>query len=246
MLARGAMDSTWVESSYSARRDEPPVSMTRYAPSKFEFKVTVLPHEEAAVRAELEHQEAAFRKREVYFYDTPDLALKRRHIFLRARTTQGKEPDATVKLRPGTPVPAWHAARYEIDVIGDNEVGSLKLDRPKGEVDAADIDSRPRKLFNGAQEDLIPHVWPDLKVLGPIHAHVWTLKFDTVPLELDVEEWTVSGGPHFLELSFKADPADKVAARNGFRALLERLDIGPNGRDDPKTEIVLKHFAERL
>jgi hypothetical protein len=223
------------------------MSMSQAEPSKYEFKVTVFPHEEPAVRTELERQEATFRKREVYFYDTPDLALKQQRLFLRARTTQGKEPDSTVKLRPATSIPvAWSGARYEVDVVGAREVPSLKLDRDKGEIDDADIDRRPRKLFDRAQESLIPDVWDDLKVLGPIHAHVWTLRFDTAPLALDVEEWTVCGGPHFVELSFKADPAGKDAARQGFHALLDRLSIGRDGRDDPKTELVLKHFAAKL
>ncbi len=219
-------------------------------PSKFEFKVTVLPHEEPAVRAELERQGSEMRTREVYFYDTPALALKESDLFLRARTTEGEEPDSTVKLRPlpksGVPVD-WDDAdyRYEVDVVGAKEVPSLKLDRPDGEIDEADIE-KPRKLFDGGQEALVPDVWDDIEVLGPIHAHLWELEYDTVPTKLSVEEWTLSGGPHFIELSFKAKPEDKDAAREGFHALLDRLGIDRDGRSDPKTEIVLDFFASRL
>src|SRR4051794_30928356 len=83
MHRRRAMDSTLVECSYFGRRRKPPTGM-------IEFKVTVHPHEEPAVRAELEAKAAAFVKREVYFYDTKDTALADQDLFLRGRATGGK------------------------------------------------------------------------------------------------------------------------------------------------------------
>jgi hypothetical protein len=242
---RGAMDSTGIESWYLGEAHAALTGMSDHEPKKLEFKVTVFPEEEPAVRKELERQGAALRQREVYFYDTPELALKAKRLFLRARTTEGEDPDSTVKLRPfeGGGYPAkWDQAgkdvRYEIDVVGAKKVGSLKLD---GEIDAGDL-KEPSKLFKGAQEDLVSESWDDIEPLGPVHAHLWELTYDTVPKKVGVEEWTLSGGPHFIELSFKADPEDEDEARQGFHALLDRLGIGHDGRP-AKTEIVLAYFA---
>jgi hypothetical protein len=244
MHRRRAMDSTLVECSYFGGRREPPTGM-------IEFKVTVHPHEEPAVRAELEAKAAAFVKREVYFYDTKDTALADQDLFLRGRATGGKAPDSTVKLRPvpksGIPA-AWKGTGYrdEVDMVGNTPISSLKLDRPKGEIDESDLDTAPRKLFDKAQEGVVPDLWGDIKVLGPIHAHVWELEYGTVPKKLSVEEWTVSGGPHFIELSFKVEAADEDAAREGFHALLDRLGIGHDGDPAPKTKRVIEFLADRL
>jgi hypothetical protein len=222
--------------------------MSHHEPKKIEFKVTVFPEEEPAVRKELERQGATLRQREVYFYDTPGLALKAKSVFLRARTTEDEDPDSTVKLRPfdgGDYPPKWEQAgedvRYEIDIVGAKKVGSLKLD---GDIDANDLKD-PKKLFDDIQETLVPEPWDEIRPLGPVHAHLWELEYDTVPKKLSVEEWTLSGGPHFIELSFKADPEDEDEARQGFHALLDSLGIGHDGRPS-KTEIVLQHFADQV
>src|SRR3954452_24914291 len=41
--------------------------------------------------------------RQVYFFDTPDLALYRAGVVVRARRTQGGKGDTVVKLRPVEP-----------------------------------------------------------------------------------------------------------------------------------------------
>jgi hypothetical protein len=241
------MDSISIECWYLRPRREPLMGMTQ--PEKYEFKVTVLPEEEHLVRAELKQQGAEMRMREVYFYDTPGLELKDLHLFLRARTTEGDEPDSTVKLRPGVPAD-WDGAddaRHEADVIGDAEISSLKLDRAKGKIDKGDVGGGAKALFDEAQDKLVPRDLDKLEALGPVHAHLWELEYDELPKKkLSVEEWTVSGGPHFIELSFKAKPDEKAAAKHAFHALLERLGINPKGDPDPKTTRVLKHFADKL
>ena len=41
--------------------------------------------------------------RQVFFFDTPDLALNRAGVVARARRVQGREHDSVVKLRPVVP-----------------------------------------------------------------------------------------------------------------------------------------------
>ena len=41
--------------------------------------------------------------RQVYFFDTPDLALNKAGVVIRARRIQGRKHDSVVKLRPVVP-----------------------------------------------------------------------------------------------------------------------------------------------
>src|SRR3954470_17593081 len=107
---------------------------------KLEFKFTTDPDDEGRVLAFL--LDHPVQQREVYFYDTPGLALSKRHLILRGRVTEG-EAETTVKLRPAErdAAIAAHAAndkvRLELDVVGDEVVWSAKLDRD--EIDPAAI-----------------------------------------------------------------------------------------------------------
>jgi hypothetical protein len=237
------------------------VSAIDPAIQKLEFKVTVLPPEEPKVQAELRSAGVDPARRKVYFYDTPELALFGQDLALRARVTDADDDDSTVKLRP-LPLPdipaRWSATdgvRIELDVVGQRQVPSAKLD---GEPDRGDIEQvehravKLSKLFTKAQEALVADALPsgtslnDLAVLGPVHARKWDLPPETFPHKLSVEEWSLPDATHFLELSFKVTPDEAESARQAFHSLLDRLEIGHDGDPDPKTPRVLKFFAERL
>src|SRR4249919_87666 len=68
-----------------------------------ELKLTVpdIDHQSAAAALGLDALEAEIRQ--VFFFDTPDLALDRLGIVVRARRSQRKGADSTVKLRPVVP-----------------------------------------------------------------------------------------------------------------------------------------------
>jgi uncharacterized protein YjbK len=228
---------------------------------KLEFKVTVLPEEEASVQAELRDAGVSPVRRKVYFYDTPELALFAKDLVLRARVTDGDEDDSTVKLRP-LPLPdipgRWRTTekvRIEVDVVGNRQVPSAKLDGnpDRGEIEQVEHgDLALGKLFSKPQEALIEDGLPSgaaldaLAVLGPVDARKWELPAATFPYGLAVEEWSLPDGTHFVELSFKVEPAEAQSAQQAFHALLERLIIGPEGDPDPKTPKVLRFFAARL
>jgi hypothetical protein len=228
---------------------------------KLEFKVTVLPAEEPKVQAELRRAGVTPARRKVYFYDTPKLALFAKGLVLRGRVTDGDDDDSTVKLRP-LPLPniparwvATDGVRIELDVVGQRQVPSAKLD---GEPARGEIEQVERgalelsKLFTKAQEALVADELPSgtslnhLAVLGPVDARKWDLPPETFPHELSVEEWSLPDGTHFIELSFKVVPDEAQDAERAFHALLDRLTIGHDGDPDPKTPRVLRFFAERL
>ena len=184
-----------------------------------------------------------------------------RDLVLRARVTDGDDDDSTVKLRP-LPLPdipaRWSATdgvRIELDVVGDRQVPSAKLD---GEPDRGEIEQVERgelklsKLFTEAQEACVADALPsgtalnDLAVLGPVAARKWELPPETFPHKLSVEEWSLPDGTHFVELSFKVAPDEAEAAERAFHSLLDRMEIGHDGDPEPKTPRVLRFFAERL
>ena len=219
-----------------------------------ELKVTVLPEDEPDVVALLKKAKAKPAHRKVYFYDTPGLALCRKDLFLRARITENKEDDSTVKLRPlPETLPAgWTAngdARFEVDVVGDKQVPSAKLDHEPKLGRVAQVEQRtlkPGKLFNKAQEALVETEVPlkDVVMLGPIAARKWVLPAGPFPYELSVEEWQLDD-LRFLELSFKVDPNEGEYAKRAFRAFLRSKAIDPAGDPRPKTARVLKKLAQR-
>jgi hypothetical protein len=229
---------------------------------KVEFKITVLSGEEAEVQALLQKEGGQPQRRKVYFYDTKDLALYGKDLVLRARVTQGDDDDSTVKLRPvdlADDEASWRqidGIRIELDVVGDKQVPSAKLDGEpdRGEVEAVEAKQRPvGSVFSGKQEQLIADYGPDgislnkLEVLGPVDARKWDLDDpDGFPHTLSVEEWSLPDATRFIELSFKVPADEATDAQAAFRALLIGLEVDVAGDQTPKTPHVLKYFADRL
>lgn len=227
---------------------------------KVEFKLTVLAADEGKVQALLQKDGVQPQRRKVYFYDTKDLALHGKDLVLRARVTQGDDDDSTVKLRPvdlADGEASWRqidGIRIELDVVGDKQVPSAKLD---GEPDRGEIEkveakqSRVGSLFSGQQEQLIADFAPDgislheLEVLGPVDARKWDLDSpEGFPHKLNVEEWSLSEATRFIELSFKVSADEANDAQTAFRALLAGLEVDVAGDQAPKTARVLKFFAD--
>jgi hypothetical protein len=184
---------------------------------KVEFKLTVLAAEEHTVQALLEKDGGQPQRRKVYFYDTKDLALYGKDLVLRARVTQGDDDDSTVKLRPvdlADDQASWRQVdgiRIELDVVGDKQIRSAKLDGEpdRGEIEEVEAKQRPvASLFSGKQEQLIADCAPDgismpaLELLGPVDARKWDLDHpEGFPHTLSVEEWSLPDATHFIELS---------------------------------------------
>jgi hypothetical protein len=229
---------------------------------RVEFKLTLLPPDEAKVPALLRSAGRLPQRRKVYFYDTADLRLFGSDLILRARVTQGEDDDSTVKLRPVDPDDArapWRridAIRVELDVVGDKRVCSAKLEGAPDDGEIEDVDARRRRvgaLFTRAQEELVAAYAPDgtalrdLEVLGPVDARKWELDdLDGFPYTLVIEEWSLPDASRFIEFSFKVDPGEADAAHAAFLALLKRIDVDVEGDQTAKTPRVLEYFAERL
>src|SRR5215216_7845896 len=108
-----------------------------------ELKLTVPEADQRSTVAALGMDPLDAQIRQVYFFDTPDLALNRRGLVVRARRIQGrKQHDSVVKLRPVVPAELPSDLRrspnlvVEVDAMPRGYVCSATM---KGRVGPADV-----------------------------------------------------------------------------------------------------------
>jgi hypothetical protein len=200
--------------------------------------------------------------RQVFFFDTPDLALDKAGLVVRARRVQDRGDDTVVKLRPVVPHELPESLRsspsfgVEVDAMPGGFVcsGSLKAALGKGDaVKAAVAGERPvRKLFTKEQRAMFAEHAPagvafsDLAVLGPIP--VMKLKMSPKPLgrKLVAELWLYPDGARILELSTKCAPADALRVALETRAFLSERGIDLSGKQQTKTRTALNFFSREI
>jgi hypothetical protein len=223
-----------------------------------ELKLTVSePHQRSAVVAlALDPLEAELRQ--VYFFDTPDLALDQQGLVVRARRSQGKGDDSVVKLRPVVPAELPKSVRrsktfsVEVDASPEGYVcsGSLKGVPGRGDVwDVAAGKKRIRKLFSKEQRALFEAHAPeglgldDLSILGPI----LVLKLKRMPKgfgrPLVAEVWAYPDGSRILELSTKCEPHQAFDVAAEARAYLGERGVELHDPQETKTRTALEYFA---
>jgi hypothetical protein len=199
--------------------------------------------------------------RQVYFFDTPDLALSQCGIVVRARRVQGKGDDSVVKLRPIVPEALSPELRHspnfgvEVDAMPGGFVcsGSMKhvLD-PNAVKDAAVGKLPVHRLFSKEQRSLYTTHAPDgleldsLSVLGPIL--VLKVKFAPEGYErvLVAELWLYPDNSMILELSTKCLPTEAFQIAAELRVFLTQRDIDLSGEQETKTKKALEFFSARL
>jgi hypothetical protein len=259
----------------SAATDEPGVStspgfsndqlvqllQTLEGADSVELKLTVPePHQRSTMTAlALDPLEAQIRQ--VFFFDTPELALDAHGVVARARRIQGKGGDSIIKLRPVTPseLPAdlrnSAAFRVEVDALPGGFVcsGTLKGTPDQGDVLRAASGKLPlRKLFSKEQRNLFAAHAPkgveldDLTVLGPI----FVLKLRFVPPDLDrrlvAEMWIYPDGSRILELSTRCTTKESFQVAAETRAYLAAHGVDLSGEQETKTRKALEYFAREL
>jgi hypothetical protein len=223
-----------------------------------ELKLTVADDDRQSAAAALGVDPLNARIRQVYFFDTPDLALDRAGVVVRARRTQGASDDTVVKLRPVVPgdLPAELRARkdfvVEVDAMPGKYVcsASFKGQAKPGAVQETVSEGRPlRKLFSKPQRAFFAEHAPegvaldDLSVLGPVIA----LKLKLLPPGLDrklaVELWLYPDGSRIAELSTKCAPADWLETTTQSRELMKAAGVSLSGEQATKTRVALEYFA---
>jgi hypothetical protein len=199
--------------------------------------------------------------RQVFFFDTPDLALNGAGVVVRARRVQRKGDDSVVKLRPVVPIELPAKLRrspsfgVEVDAMPGGFVcsGSLKRILETGQVKAAVAGGVPlRKLFSKEQRAFFAAHAPehvaldDLAILGPIF--VLKLKFSPPGLarKLVAEMWLYPDDSRILELSTKCLPAEAFQTAAETRAFLAQRGVDLSGEQQTKTRRALEFFSARL
>jgi hypothetical protein len=199
--------------------------------------------------------------RQVFFFDTPDLALYKHGVVPRARRIQGKAHDSVVKLRPIVPDELPPDVRQspgmvvEVDAMPGGYVCSAALKGklgPSHVLDAVAGDRPLRKLFSKEQRAFFAEHAPagieldDLSVLGPVF--VLKLKFAPVGYagKVAAEMWLYPDGSRILELSTRCAPSEMFQVAVESRAYLAERGLNLSGEQQTKTKTALEFFAGQL
>jgi hypothetical protein len=226
-----------------------------------ELKLTVPDEDRRSTVVALDMDPLDAYMRQVFFFDTPDLALDRAGLVTRARRSQGRPDDSVVKLRPVDPghlhddVRASDFFGVEVDAMPGGYVcsGSFKGELKAGHVKAAVAGERPlRKLFSNEQRAFWAEHAPagldldDLQVLGPVTVLKLKWEPEGYGRKLVAELWFYPDGSRIVELSTKCKPSEAfdVAART--RAYLSERGVNLAGEQQTKTRTALEYFSEQL
>jgi hypothetical protein len=237
------------------------LALTQHADS-VELKLTVPDSERRATVSALGMDPLEGQIRQIFFFDTPDLALNKQGVVVRARRVQGRGDDTVVKLRPIVPdqlPPSVRKAKtmvVEVDAMPGGYVcsasfkGSLGPGTAVKEVAAGD--RAIRKLYSKEQRAFYGSHAPeglgldDLSVLGPIN--VFKLKFTPKGFSrrLVAELWLYPDGERILELSTKCAPEEGFQVAAEARAFLADRGVDLYGEQHTKTKTALDYFAKYL
>jgi hypothetical protein len=226
-----------------------------------ELKLTVPLSDRSRAGAALGVDPLEGQIRQVYFFDTPDLALNKSGLVVRARRVAQRGDDSVVKLRPVVPENLSAELRaspnfgVEVDAMPGGFVCSGSMKRAMGttEVKEAVAGDRPiRKLFSKEQRALYAAHAPEgldldsLSILGPIL--VLKLKFahKEYARKLVVELWLYPDNSMILELSTKCAPSEAFQVAAETRAFLAQHGIDLSGEQETKTKKALRYFSRQL
>jgi hypothetical protein len=225
-----------------------------------ELKVTVPDEDRQSAAAALGVDPLEGRLRQVFFFDTPDLALDRAGVVVRARRTQRAPDDNVVKLRPVVPkqLPEDLRARpdfvVEVDAMPGSFVcsGSFKgrakvavADAVAGRQPLGKLFSKPQRAFFAAHAPAGVEL-DDLAALGPVHALKLKISPQGLGRRLAVELWLYPDGSRILELSTKCAPDRWLETVTESRDFLLSRGVDLSGEQATKTRKALEYFAGLL
>jgi len=199
--------------------------------------------------------------REAFFFDTPDLALNRAGMAVRARRTQGGTADTVIKIRPVDPAKldeklrALDEFKIEVDAMPGGFVCSASykgvcdtqkvLDVAAGTLPLRKIFSKEQRAFYDAHAPA-GLTMDKLVVLGP----TFLLKAKHQPKDFNhrlvIEMWLYPDGSRILEISTKCPPNETFQAAAEFKAYLAGHGIVLGKDQSAKTRTTLEFFSARL
>lgn len=226
-----------------------------------ELKVTVPASAQRATIQGLPLDPVEAQPRQLYFFDTPELALNEAGLVVRARRVQGGRGDTVVKLRPVVPddlppeVRQSPAVKVEVDVMPGGYVCSASFKgRTTGEEvrQAVHGEIPLRRIFTKDQRAFYDEHAPagiDLDSLVPL-GPTFVLKAQFTPEEFGRlivgEMWLYPDGSRILELSTKCLPSEAFQVAAEVRAYLASRGVVIGGMQQPKTRAALEFYTAEL
>ncbi len=201
--------------------------------------------------------------RQAFFFDTPDLALNKAGIVVRARRIQGGDGDTVIKLRPVEPetidpeLRRSSAFKIEVDAMPGGFVCSASFKGVCTNQEVLDVASGGmplRKLFSREQRAFYDAHAPagvtmdKLVLLGP----VFLLKSKHYPKAKDfdrpivMEVWIYPDASLVMEVSTKCLPKEAFQVIGDFKEYLARHGIALGADQSAKTRTALEFFGARL
>ncbi len=232
-----------------------------------ELKVTIPTESQVATIRGLPMDPVEAQPRQVFFFDTPDLALNQAGLVVRARRIQGGRADTVVKLRPVVPNELPPELRrevgfnVEVDVLPGGYVCSASLKgRSTGQEVRDVVEGKVplRRILSKVQRALYAQHAPEgleldaLRPLGP----TFILKsrfpapaaFSPEPTGrlMVVELWLYPDGSRILELSTKCLPREAFQVAMEARAYMATQGIQIDSVQHTKTRAALEFYAAQL
>jgi hypothetical protein len=224
-----------------------------------ELKLTIPATDHRSVVKSFDMDPMDAQMRQVFFFDTPDLALNAAGVVVRGRRVQGRGDDTVVKLRPVVPNELSPESRtspnfvVEVDAMPGGYVcsasfkGALDSDKAVKAVGAGK--KAIRKLFSKEQRSFYAEHAPeglgldDLEVLGPLTVLKLKFKPQGFPRKLVAELWFYPDGSRILELSMKCLPEEGVQTALESRLFLSKHGVDLSGEQQTKTKTALDYFS---
>ncbi len=228
---------------------------------KVEIKVTVTPNDEQRAYEALEIERRDATRREIYFFDTPELTLYKAGVVIRARAKEDEDHDSVIKIRPVDPDKVdekWQEEdgfKIEADAVGDKVVmsASFKDKKKKNAIEKVANGKDPiSELFSKKQKAFLAEFYDgplgldDLTILGPVKTLRADIDRSGLAYELTAEYWTLPDDSHLLEVSIKCPPEEAVVAGQVFDAFLGGHGLDPHGAQATKTALALKGLVKQL
>lgn len=194
------------------------------------------------------------KKREVWFFDTPDLVLKQHEVVLRARLNRKKKTaESTVKWRrwvsPYVPVlDAWNGIegfKAEVDATLSEGVPAWSITREDLDEDtfeaARTSTEKLLEFFRDEQLLLVRSAWPQIPwkkvtAYGPIASVKWAIT-DSVA----IERWTIQG-ESIIEVSKRGE--DQAEALQEILDWLRTAGVEGAALPGGKTAWALERLVE--
>jgi hypothetical protein len=226
-----------------------------------ELKLTVPESDQRSTVAALGMDPLDAELRQVFFFDTPDLALEKHGLVVRARRVQRKGDDSVVKLRPVVPDELPDKLRkspslaVEVDAMPGGYVCSASMKTSLGTTEVKQVaeGKRPlRKLFSKEQRKFFAAHAPegveleDLSLLGPVLVLKLRFKPPDYDQKLVAELWNYPDNSRILELSTKCAPLDTFRVSLESRAFLRGRGVDLTGEQQTKTKTALSYFSKNL